>query len=117
MNLSLEGKNAVICGSTRGIGLAIAEELALLGANCTLMARNEEALKKAVHSLDSALRQQHHYLVADFSKPEEVRAAILAEVTKIPVHILVNNSGGPPAGPIIEATEDAFINACKQHLI
>src|ERR1041385_1920117 len=59
MNLSLEGKYAVICGSTQGIGLAIAEELALLGANCTLMARNEDALKTAVHSLDIALRQQH----------------------------------------------------------
>jgi len=63
MNLSLEGKYAVVCGSTQGIGLAIAEELALLGANCTLIARNEEALKAAVHNLDIALRQQHNYLV------------------------------------------------------
>ena len=54
MNLSLEGKYAIICGSTQGIGLAIAEELALLGANCTLIARNEEALKFAVHNLDIA---------------------------------------------------------------
>ncbi len=72
MNLSLEGKNALICGSSQGIGLAIAEELALLGANCTLLARNEESLKQAIHKLDIALRQQHNYLVADFSKPEEV---------------------------------------------
>src|SRR5258706_4794852 len=63
MNLSLEGKYAIICGSTQGIGLAIAEELALLGANCTLIARNEEALKAVVHNLDIALRQQHNYLV------------------------------------------------------
>ena len=73
MNLSLEGKYAVVCGSTQGIGLAIAEELALLGASCTLLARNEEALKAAVHSLDNSLRQQHGYLVADFSKPEELK--------------------------------------------
>ncbi len=70
MNLSLEGKTAVICGSTQGIGLAIAEELALLGANCTLIARNEEALKTAIQNLDIALRQSHDYLVADFSKPD-----------------------------------------------
>jgi 3-oxoacyl-[acyl-carrier protein] reductase len=117
MNLSLEGKNAVICGSTQGIGLAIAEELALLGANCTLVARNEEALKAVVHNLDIALSQQHGYLLADFSKPEEVRAAIEKHVTKSPVHILINNSGGPPAGPVIEATEEAFLNTFNQHLI
>jgi 3-oxoacyl-[acyl-carrier protein] reductase len=117
MNLSLEGKNAVICGSTQGIGLAIAEELALLGANCTLIARNEETLKAAVHNLDIALRQQHNYLVADFSKPDEVKVAIDKHVKTIPVHILINNSGGPAAGPVIEATEEAFLNTFNQHLI
>src|SRR5688572_28705691 len=105
MNLSLEGKNAVICGSTQGIGLAIAEELALLGANCTLVARNEEALKAAVHTLDIALRQQHGYLVADFMHPEEVKQVITKHVAQQPVHILINNSGGPPGGPITDASE------------
>lgn len=117
MNLSLEGKYAVICGSTQGIGLAIAEELALMGANCTLLARNEEALKSAVHNLDIALRQQHNYLVADFSKTGEVKATIEAHIAKYPVHILVNNTGGPASGPITEATEDAFLNTFSQHLI
>jgi 3-oxoacyl-[acyl-carrier protein] reductase len=117
MNLSLEGKNAVICGSTQGIGLAIAEELALLGANCTLVARNETALKEAVIKLDIQLRQQHGYLVADFSKPDEVKRVIEAHVAKQPVHILINNTGGPAAGPIIEATEEAFLNTFNQHLI
>jgi 3-oxoacyl-[acyl-carrier protein] reductase len=117
MNLSLEGKFAIICGSTQGIGLAIAEELALLGANCTLVARNEDVLKTAVLSLDIALRQQHGYLVADFSKPDEVKKVIEAHVAKHPVHILINNTGGPAAGPIIDATEDAFINTFNQHLI
>jgi len=117
MNLSLEGKNAVVCGSTQGIGLAIAEELALLGANCTLVARNEEVLKDAVLKLDTQLRQQHSYLVADFNKPDEVRTVIDAHVLKTPVHILINNTGGPAAGPVIEATEDAFLNTFNQHLI
>jgi 3-oxoacyl-[acyl-carrier protein] reductase len=117
MNLSLEGKYAVVCGSTQGIGLAIAEELALLGANCTLMARNEEALQKAIVHLDIALRQQHDYLVADFSKPEEVKKAIETHVLNKPVHILVNNTGGPPAGPVTEATETAFLDAFNQHLV
>ena len=98
MNLSLEGKNAIICGSTQGIGRAIAEELALLGANCTLIARNEEALKAVVQTLDIALRQMHSYLVADFSKPDQLRDAIENFTTGHDVHILVNNTGGPPGG-------------------
>jgi 3-oxoacyl-[acyl-carrier protein] reductase len=117
MNLSLEGKYAVICGSTQGIGLAIAEELALLGASCTLMARNEKTLQEALHLLDISLRQEHNYLIADFSKPADVKAAIETHLTKHTVHILVNNTGGPPAGPIIEATEEAFLNTFNQHLI
>lgn len=117
MNLSLEGKYAVICGSTQGIGLAIAEELALLGANCTLIARNETALNTAVHSLDIALRQEHGYLVADFTKPEELKKIIAGLVQKHPVHILINNTGGPAGGPITEATEDAFLNTFNQHLV
>lgn len=117
MNLSLEGKYAVICGSTQGIGFAIAEELALLGASCTLIARNEDGLKTAIQSLDIALRQQHSYLVADFNRPEDVKTIIEAHVAKHPVHILVNNTGGPAAGPIIEATEEAFLNTFNQHLI
>lgn len=117
MNLSLEGKYAIICGSTQGIGLAIAEELALMGANCTLVARNEDALKAAVQTLDISLRQEHGYLVADFFKPDELKKIIETHVSTNPVHVLVNNSGGPPGGPIIDATEEAFLQAFNQHLI
>ena len=117
MNLSLEGKYAIICGSTQGIGLAIAEELAQLGANCTLIARNEEKLKFAIHTLDIALRQQHNYLVADFSQPEELKKIISAHVANHPVHILINNTGGPKPGAIIDATEQDFLNAFNQHII
>src|ERR1700748_2784106 len=98
MNLSLEGKNAIICGSTQGIGLAIAEELALLGANCTLIARNEDSLREVIRELDTSMRQEHNYIVADFSKPEELKKIIEQHVREHLVHILVNNTGGPPAG-------------------
>ena len=117
MNLSLEGKYAIVCGSTQGIGLAIAEELALLGAHCTLIARNEESLQRAIQHLDTGLQQQHQYLVADFSKPEELKAIIADYTAKYPVHILINNTGGPAGGPITEASEDAFLNTFNQHLI
>ncbi len=117
MNLSLEDKTAVICGSTQGIGLAVAEELALLGANCILIARNESALQEALQKLDIANRQLHFYKVADFSKPEQVTSAIREIIATHTVHILINNTGGPPPGPIIDAAEENFIAAFNQHLI
>ena len=117
MNLSLEGKNAVICGSSQGIGFAIAAELALMGANCILLARNEEALKTAVSQLDIAIRQTHSYHVIDFNDQNAVRELITKVTVEHPVHILVNNSGGPKAGAIIDATEEQFLQAFNQHLI
>src|SRR5580765_3198598 len=117
MNLSLEGKLAVVCGSTQGIGLAIAEELVLLGANCILISRNEEALKEALSKLEISNRQLHEYRVADFSRPEQVREQIEEIVSAQTVHILINNTGGPPGGPISEAKEEEFLSAFNQHLI
>jgi 3-oxoacyl-[acyl-carrier protein] reductase len=117
MNLSLDGKTAVICGSTQGIGLAIAEELALLGANCILLARNEEALKECLTKLNTDSRQLHSYAVADFNNPEQVRSVIENLVETTTVHILVNNTGGPPAGPILDAVPEHFLIAFNQHLI
>jgi 3-oxoacyl-[acyl-carrier protein] reductase len=117
MKLSLLHKTALVCGSTQGIGLASAIELASLGANCILLARNEQALKEAVNKLDVSMQQQHQYLVADFDKPEEVRAVITAFMATNEVQILVNNSGGPQGGPITLATEDEFVNAFNRHLI
>lgn len=117
MNLSLEGRNAVICGGSKGIGYAIAEELALMGANCTLLARSDEDLKAAVIGLDSSIRQTHAHHVVDFTNTEATRTLISEIVSRAPVHILINNSGGPAAGPIIEAGEDQFLQAFQQHLI
>ena len=117
MNLSLEGKFAIICGSTQGIGLAVAEELAVMGASCTLIARNEESLKSVVQHLDIALRQQHGYIVADFSHPAKLKQAIHKHMEKNLAHILINNSGGPKAGLIMEADESEFVDAFNQHLV
>lgn len=117
MILSLEGKNALVCGSSQGIGYAIAEELALMGANCILLARNEENLKLAVGELDISIRQLHRYHVIDVND-HSVLKALIAEITaETPVHILINNSGGPAAGPIVDAEEDQFIQAFHQHLL
>ena len=114
--LSLTGKTALISGSTQGIGLAAAQALASLGARCILLARNESSLKEAIATLTTA-SQPHGYLVADFSNPQEVQNVVSAFVAETPIHILVNNTGGPPAGAIIEAKPEAFLAAFNQHLI
>ena len=117
MELSLNGKNAVVCGSTQGIGLAVAKELSLLGARCFLLARNESRLIPAVAQLPADAGQQHGYRVADFSASEQVRQAIESIVKENNIHILVNNTGGPGAGLIAAATANDFENAFRQHLI
>lgn len=117
MLLDITGKTALVAGSTQGIGFAIATELALLGARCILIARNEEALKNAVSKLDTAKGQQHGYLVADFQHPEQVRETVNAFVQENTIHILVNNSGGPPAGMASDATISQFESAFQQHLV
>lgn len=117
ISLNLEGKRALIGGSTQGIGLAIARELASMGAACTLISRNEDSLKKAVATLDSGHGQQHDFMVADFDRYHEVKAVVAGYVAQQDIQILINNSGGPAAGPVTEATAEAFLRAFQQHLI
>ncbi len=117
MNLDLKNRNALVCGSTQGIGKASAVEIALLGANVTLVARDENKLKEVVKELDSSKGQKHGYVVADYSKPEELKKKIEVHVQKITVHILVNNTGGPAGGPILEAKEEEFTQTFSNHLL
>jgi 3-oxoacyl-[acyl-carrier protein] reductase len=117
MNLSLSGKNALICGSTQGIGLAIAQELALLGAHCTLLARNETALQEAIITLHNHAEIKHSYAVANFENNDEVIEVVKNIIAKNPIHILINNTGGPPAGAIASSTADQFLYAYNLHLI
>ena len=117
MNISLQDRNAVVCGSSEGIGLAVAMELATLGCNCFLLARNETDLKLAVNMLPQNASQQHHYYVTDFFRPEQVREAIREIVAGQSIHILVNNSGGPKAGAIIEAAQEDFERVFRQHVV
>ena len=114
MELSLKGKRALVCGSTAGIGKSIAHELASMGAEITLLARNEEKLKKEVMELPSD-GQQHAYLQADFSNLESLEKALLR--LESPIHVLINNTGGPPAGPIAEAKLQEFQDAFAMHLL
>ncbi len=117
LQLDLKGKTALVAGSTQGIGLACAQMLASLGANCTLIARNGQKLEVAVGTLDISQGQKHEWLLADFQKPEEVRGVIAEYVKQHHIDILVNNSGGPAGGPITEAKPEDFLQTLQQHLI
>lgn len=118
MDLNLHGKQAIVCGSTQGIGKATAIELALLGASVTLIARNEAKLKETVTELNTEQGQQHDYLVADFTQPDALRQTIQVYVQHKPaIHILVNNTGGPAGGPILEASLQDFTQALASHLL
>ncbi|MFN0275613.1 MAG: SDR family oxidoreductase [Chitinophagales bacterium] len=119
MNLSLQNKSAIVCGSTQGIGKACALELASLGAEIILIARNEEKLKQTISELPVTENQKHVFVVADFSNPEELKKNLhqFVSVYKKPIHILINNTGGPAAGQITEATEEQFINTFQAHVI
>lgn len=118
MNTNLKNKTAIVCGSTQGIGKAIALELALLGANVTLFARDKEALKKVILELDVSMGQEHNFLFADFKFPDQVHEVITDYLKEKPsVHILINNSGGPAPGQAIDTDPNDFINAFSQHLV
>ncbi|MBL7933163.1 MAG: SDR family oxidoreductase [Bacteroidia bacterium] len=118
MNLDLKNKRAIVCGSTQGIGKAAAMELAAMGAHVTLVARNEQSLKTAKAELPNNGNQLHSYLCADFSNPTQLKELVEQFIQRTgPVHILINNTGGPPAGPVNTAATEEFISAFNNHLI
>lgn len=115
MNLDLSHKRAIVCGASKGIGRATALELASLGASVTVIARSLDKLE--------AMRSQmkpgnHHCLAADASNPDSLKTIIEGHVSAHgPFHILINNSGGPPAGPVHTAKAEDFLAAFTQHLL
>ena len=115
MDLQLNNKTALVCGSTAGIGKATAMALAAEGVQVTLCARNEDKLKAVLNELPK--HRQHDYIVADFSNPMDLKEKISKYMAQHHgFHILINNTGGPAAGPIFEAELDEFQNAFTQHL-
>ena len=117
MNLNLAGKNALVCGSSKGIGKAIAIALSELGANITLTARNEDSLLETIKELDSAHVQKHDFILTDFSKPDELKEIIMHQLRDTTYQILVNNTGGPSPGNILDATPEQFESAFRNHVI
>jgi 3-oxoacyl-[acyl-carrier protein] reductase len=118
MYFSLSNRNALVCGSTQGIGKSTAFKLAQMGANVILLARNEEKLKATLAELPNNGSQNHQFLVADFSQPDSLKKNLEDFIAKgNVVNVLVNNTGGPKGGPIIEADISEFLDTFNQHLI
>jgi 3-oxoacyl-[acyl-carrier protein] reductase len=110
--------NALVCGSTQGIGKAAAMKLAEMGVNIILLARSKEKLLMTLKELPNNGTQHHQCLVADFSNPEELKKVITDFIRSGNiVNVLINNTGGPKGGPIKDATTEEFINTFNQHLI
>ena len=102
MEISLNGKTALIGGSSKGIGLAIAKRLAASGASITLMARDESHLANIIQELDTQSGQKHQYLVVDFSDFSSYSSIIVNYFKKQTVDILVNNTQGPRSGGALD---------------
>lgn len=115
MNLNLNNKNALVCGSSQGIGKATALALAKEGANVTLVARNRDKLKAVLAELPKD--RSHNYIVADFSNPRALQEQVIKFVEKnYGFHILINNTGGPRPGDILNASLTEFETGFTQHL-
>jgi len=118
MNLDLNGRHALVCGGSQGIGRAAAIELAQLGASITLLARSQATLDATLDDLPRTHAAQAHACVAvDMSDHAALRAAVETVANRTPVQILINNTGGPPGGPAHAAKVEEYISAFNQHLI
>ena len=118
MNIDLTDKRAIVCGSSQGIGKAIAIQFAASGASVVLVARNEESLRNVLREMPATKKQNHNFIVADFSKPDELKTKMHNYVSENPpVHILVNNTGGPKAGEANSAGISEYIQTFSNHLV
>lgn len=111
MNISLKGKTALVGGSSKGIGEAIARQLAESGASVTLMARNEEKMKAIISEMDTSIGQEHQFLVVDFSNFEVFKKTISSFFEHNDIDILVNNTQGPSAGGALEKSVEDYQQA------
>lgn len=117
LNINLDGKRALVCGASQGIGQAIAHELADLGANVTILARDVKKLERAVAALKRKAGQNHHLISLDLSNLFKLKQVITADLKAHgPIDILINNSGGPKPGPVTEATIEEFEEAFNAHI-
>lgn len=111
MQINLNGKHALVGGSSKGIGLAIAKQLALSGARVTLIARSEAILQAQVNELNRETNQEHRFLVVNNQDATQYNKIIGDLIASDPVDILINNTQGPMAGTALEMNPDHYKEA------
>ncbi len=115
-NNALDGKTALVCGASRGIGAATARIMANAGANVIVSSRKKEQLNLLLDELKQLGGGKHQALVMDLEDTDSINTTIQPLIDKGPIHILVNNSGGPPGGPLLDATVEELAQPFTRHL-
>ena len=112
MDLGIRGKVALVAASSKGLGRAVAEELAAEGAHLVMCARGKEALDKTAESIRQTTGVKVVAVAADVSNPADAARVVKAAFDQLgPVDILVTNSGGPPSGPFEKLTAEMWDTA------
>ena len=112
MDLGLTGRVALVAASSKGLGRAIAEELAAEGASLVLCARGEPALKATALAIAERSGAQVLAVTADVGRRGEAERVVREGIRRFGhIDVLVTNSGGPPAGPFESLTPEAWDQA------
>lgn len=114
MKLGIEGRHALVCASSRGLGRACAVSLAREGCELTLVARNAATLEKTAEAIRAESGVRVSVVAADITTPEG-RAAVLAACPS--PDILVNNAGGPPPGDFRDWNRDTWLAALDANML
>lgn len=117
MDLGLAGRVALVAASSRGLGRAVAEEFAAEGAHVVMCARGEEALAEGAASVRERGDGEVEAIVADLSEEEGLARVVAGALDRFGrVDVLVNNAGGPPAGPFEAHSLEAWRAALRLNL-
>lgn len=114
MDLHIAGKNALVCGASKGLGFACAQALAREGVHVTLAARSEGPLREAVKRIAADATGCVHYVVADVTTPEGRKAALQACGQP---DLLITNAGGPPPGQFRDWTLEDWHKALNDNML
>ena len=118
MDLGLTNKTAIVTGASSGLGLAIARELAMEGANVAMVARRQELLQREAAAIATASGRRVIPVVADVTHKDEVeRTVAFVEHSLGPIDILIANAGGPPSTTFDSTTDEQYVAALNLNLL
>jgi 3-oxoacyl-[acyl-carrier protein] reductase len=117
MDLGLKNKVALVAAASKGLGRAVAYELAQEGASVAICSRNREQIAQAAESIHAETGANVYSEACDVTQPQEVRALVNNVVKRFgDIHILVTNAGGPPAGQFVNLRPEDWMSAYQLNL-